>query len=172
MSPAQFQSYIHYLKTHHFTKTQRAAFNKRKAATAKRGASKHTAAGVRHSGRKAGAAGVLRADSPWVTGMNDLLGTCVAVAVANSLVAAGFPVTDEDAVLLHAAAGGTEWGSDPAEVLALAAGGFLGPEPSGSGLVVLHVPGGLHCVYRHEDFVVSHGREIPWESVSHLAVSP
>jgi len=143
---------------------------KRKHAGTKRSASKHTAAAAKHHGRrhKAGAAGVLAPGSRWLTGMNDVLGTCAAVAVANSLVAAGVPVTDEDAVRLHVAAGGNAEWADPAEVVALAASGFLGPEAEivpGCDIAVT----GDHCVYVAGDFAVSHGIESPWETVPLLS---
>ena len=140
MTAKQYKQYLHWLKTHHFSKAQRKAYDKKKALLAKK--------------KKLGLARPVL-EGPWVTGLNDEYPTCMATAVANSLLlTTGIRVSDEAVLDLHLRAGGDQVGATAVDVLhELYCGGIGGirPRSVGPGLSVIALgphaaavtPGGL-----------------------------
>ncbi len=140
MTAKEYKKYLHWLKTHHFSKAQRKAYDKKKALLAKK--------------KKLGLARPVL-EGPWVTGLNDVYPTCMATAVANSLLLeTGIRVSDEAVLELHLRAGGDQDGATAADVLhELYCGGIGGirPRSVGPGLSVIAfgphaaavTPGGL-----------------------------
>lgn len=115
----------------------------------------------------------------WSMGCNDIGPTCASAAVANHLLAhTGLAMTEQEVILLHMLAGGSD-GADIPSVLealrsrpALAAGGRAGvagffradEELAVPGLVVVTaLAHGRHAVLSHPAGMVSWGGVLPWE---------
>ena len=163
MTPSQYKQYLHWLKTHHFTRSQRAAFNKakRRQQQQKRVKGKHHAGHVQHGGGgKRGAPGLVPAGE-WLSNGGDA--TCAATAVANSLLAAtGIRAPQGEILRLHRLAGGDAGGAVISAVLDAAWDyGLCGVTPArispgtGGGTVITGV--GDHVVCERLGDVITYG---------------
>jgi hypothetical protein len=125
-------------KPKHYTKAQNKAFRTylrrhpppRSAAQAAHGGHAGPVAGpVKGPATKRGAVG-LALGSEWITGSNDELPSCVATAVANSLLAVtGIRVSDADVLELHELAGGGDGVSISDTLTAVMEHGIAGYRP-------------------------------------------
>jgi hypothetical protein len=176
LSPSQYKAYIHYVDSH-WTRAEAKVFDKRKAAAAKRAETKHHAAKAKHKGgkhkvraKKAGLVSVPLGTS-WILAGNDVLPSCAAAAVANSLLAAtGYRAGDDAALALFETAG--EVTEDILDCVLTR--GIAGIRPAavtrgGGGLAALLLPEGRHVVAVTSGHAVTWGGTLPWELLAPYA---
>jgi hypothetical protein len=127
MSPSQYAAYLRHLNSVKYTRAQRLAYDKKKAAGQRPQPTRRTVA-------LAGAP----APAGWILGGNDRYPDCGAVALANSLLArTGVRASSTDILSLHqAAAGGLDEGASIGEILHAAADrGLAGSGPASCDLL-------------------------------------